>query len=179
MSKSATKEKNTTGLDQNAIRRAAKARRKNTPRKNNTPGFSIREAKKERALNLREQREEARRVAIELRNKRLMGLLVNECINRVFAGADATGLCFLYPVEQTQYATGIDKSGNPCHLLNDNGDKIELPIRYTPEVRQQAQQEIADWCEKNLGKYECKLKYDSKTDSTTLALANLMFVKKG
>lgn len=171
MSKSsATKEKNTSGLDQNAIRRAAKARRKNTPKKNNTPGFSIREAKKERALNLREQREEARRVAIELRAKKQLGLAINECINAVFAGADRTGLCILYSTEKPQYLMNEDGTD---YQYDDNGHKILLEPKYSNAVRYQARIEIIDWCEKNPGKYTCQ------HDGNELALANLMFVKKG
>lgn len=152
MSKTATKEKNSSGLSQDDIRRAAKKRRKNAPKKAVTPLFSIREAKKE-------QRE--RRLAIA--EQKRQGILVNECIDAVFAGADRIGLCFLYPVEKEQ---------------RDVNDTV-IPPRFDVEVRAKAQQEIADWCDKNPGKYECKLKYNSKTDTTELALANLMFIKKG
>lgn len=162
MSKTATKEKNNAGLSQDEIRRAAKRRRKNTPKKSTTPGFSIREAKKEQRERERQRREEERELRLAINDKKRRGILINQCIDAVFAGADRTGLCVLYSVEN-----------NGKEQRDENGDIV--PPRFAMDVRAKAQQEIFDWCKANTGKYECRW----GSAKGELLLANIMFVKKG
>ncbi len=129
MSKAATTKKDNSNLDQNTIRRAAKARRKNSPKKSVVDGFTIRAAKQD-------QRDRHR----ELKEQKQLGITINSCIDAVFTGADHSGMCVLYSTEKVQ--------------LGDDG--LPVSARFSDHVRSKAQEEISDWCVKNPGKYEYK-----------------------
>jgi len=149
MSKAATTKKDNSNLDQNAICRAAKARRKNSPKKsgrNAVDGFTIRAAKQDRREKMQ-----------ALKEQKQLGLTINSCIDAVFTGADHSGMCELYSTEKERFGD----------------DSLPVPVRFSDHVRSKAQDEIADWCVKNPGKYEYKY------ESGNLILVNTMFIKQG